>query len=304
VDDAGRQLVGVVNLLDNADVTGVIGGVPSGEWFNLTTGETATVDANETIHLDLPAEGWAFYELVESTPIPTPTPRVTPGPELPNLLANASFDDPFVHPKMDDRNGGEVAFPEVTVAEGWQPFFCDWPYTAEACPAERRGDGNPDDLLMGRPEFKRTDLETRVTSGTAQQWFCFFRACRAGIYQVVETPPDAICDFGVWVQTWSAGDWIGDDGPYTSFYQTDDERANSSWRLGADPTGGTYAWADTAQWGEPAGYDAGHFDHFALVTYQFQTTGTQTTVFIENLRLWPFAHNDSYVDDAYLRCTQ
>jgi hypothetical protein len=124
------------------------------------------------------------------------------------------------------------------------------------------------------------------------------------VYQVVETTPGATCEAGAWVQTWSAGHWIGDAGPYTSFYETEDERANSTWRIGVDPTGGRDAFADSVDWGAVANYSDGHFDHFALVSHQFNPSGTQTTIFVENLRLWPFAHNDSYIDDAYVRCSK
>ena len=75
-----------------------------------------------------------------------------------------------------------VIFGEVNVYEGWEPFYCDQPYTPTRCPAERIGSGNPPGLLMGRPEYKPTDIANRVHSGaTAQQWFCFFRTCRAGV---------------------------------------------------------------------------------------------------------------------------
>ena len=52
------------------------------------------------------------------------------------------------------------------------------------------------------------------------------------------------------------------------------------------------------------GYDAGHYDQYSEISYTFIATGDETTVFFENLRIWPFAHNESYIDDAYLRCTE
>ena len=228
------------------------------------------------------------------TPTPWPTPTQVAGPEGLNLLENPGFEGPFT--RRDPLSAS------LTVAEGWEPFYCAPPYTVAPCPAERIGAGNPAGLEMGIPEYRPTDLENRVVEGLAQQWFCFFRACRAGVYQVVETTPGAVCEAGVWVQTWSAGDWIGDAGAYTSFYETKDERANSTWRVGVDPTGGVDAFAGSVAWGAVADYSDGHFDHFALVTHRFVASGAQTTVFIENLRLWPFAHNDSYIDDAYVRC--
>jgi hypothetical protein len=260
----------------------------------MTPIEETPTDAPTSTDVPTPTGVPTSTEVPTSTPWPTPTQVVAP--DGPNLLANPAFEGAFTQ--------REPLSASLTVAEGWEPFYCAPPYTDEACPAERIGDGNPAGLEMGIPEYKPTDLENRVVSGFAQQWYCFFRACRAGVYQVVETRPGAVCEAGVWVQTWSAGSWIGDDGPYTSFYQSEDERANSTWRIGVDPTGRTDAFAGSVAWGAVADYSDGHFDHYALVSERFIAGGAQTTIFIENLRLWPFAHNDSYVDDAYLRCSE
>lgn len=204
-----------------------------------------------------------------------------------------------------------VIFPEVNVFADWEPFYCDEPYTPEKCPAERRDTQSPPregyndpGLLMGRPEFKPGNVANRVHGGaTAQQWFCFYRTCRAGVFQTVETTPGHVCEVSAWVQTWSASSTTGTDGQnFTSTTTTADDRANSTWFIKVDPTGGIYAFAPDILISQPFTYDFGHFDHFIQIRFSFTATSNQATVFFENLRLWPFPFNDSYIDDAAVRC--
>ena len=177
-------------------------------------------------------------------------------------------------------------------------FYCDEPYTPEKCPAPRQGSGNPSDLMMGRPEYKPTDLATRVNSGdTAQQWFCFYRTCNAGVYQTVDTIPGALCEAGAYVQSWSTS-----SGSPTSDLDTYDQRINSNWYIIVDPSGGTNAFANGLLESRVFGYDDGIYDQYVKIGFTFTATGTKTTVFFGNLRIWPISNNDNYIDDAYVRC--
>lgn len=218
-----------------------------------------------------------------------------------NLFANPGFEGIW----------RPVIFPEVNVFVDWQPFYCDEPYTPQKCPAERRDTQSParqgfnePNLLMGRPEFKPSDVSNRLHSGkTAQQWFCQFRTCRAGVFQTVSTTPGYNCEVTAWVQTWSAKTPYGTDGkPYTSDTATADDRANSTWFIKVDPGGGTYAFKDGILTSRAFTYDDGHFDKFAQIRFSFTAASSQATIFFENLRLWPFPFNDSYIDDASVRC--
>lgn len=224
-------------------------------------------------------------------PSPTPIDNGVDVPaNAPNRLANAGFEG-RVRP---------VIFPEVNLYEGWEPFYCDEPYTPEKCPALRRGTGNPEWLMMGRPEYKPTDVRNRVHSGTtAQQWFCFWRTCRAGVFQTVTTTPGATCVAGAWVQSWSSNGT-----GFTSDLQTLDQRANSTWFIRVDPSGGINAFADGLLISRGFGYSDGIYDKYVNIEYEFIATGTRATIFFENLRLWPVANNDNYIDDAYVRCSQ
>jgi len=181
-----------------------------------------------------------------------------------------------------------VIFGQVWTFEAWQPYYCDEPYVAGGCPAE----------------FKPSEVPDRVHSGnTSQQWFCFDRTCRAGVYQTFPTSPGEECEVGAYVQTWSAGYYIGTDGDlYTSYTETEDDRDNSVWRIVIDPEGGTYAFDDDLLRSRDFTYEDGHYDEFAFISFAFTATSNHATVFFENRRLWPFQHNDSYIDDAYVVC--
>lgn len=188
----------------------------------------------------------------------------------------------------------------VIVFDGWNPFFCDQPYTAERCPAFRQGSGNPEGLLMGSPEFKSIDIATRIHSGsTAQHWYCFWKSCQGGVYQTIATTPGATCVAGAFVQSWSSNGTS-----FTSDLQTFDQRSNSTWFIRVDQNGGSDAFADGVLISRGFGYFDDIYDQYVEISYIFTATSTQTTVFFENMRLWPVSHNDNFIDDAYVRCTQ
>jgi LysM repeat protein len=220
--------------------------------------------------------------------IPTPTPinpaAVIP-PSAPNLLASASFEG----------STREVVFPEIQVVDGWEPFYCDLPYTPQKCPALNQGSGNPQGLTMGRPSFTDTREAARVRSGTAQQWACPWKSCRGGVFQTIATTAGATCEVGAYVQSLSTGG--------TSMVSTVTD--NSIWLIRVDLNGGTNAFAQGTHMLASRGFEFadGHYDQYVKITYTFQATGSQTTIFFENLRIWPIEVNQSFIDDAYVRCS-
>jgi LysM repeat protein len=224
----------------------------------------------------------------------TPTPLVS-GTQVPvdatNRLLNPGFE-------ADTHTAG---FNDVKVVNGWEPFYCDKPYTADVCPALRIGAGNQPGMLMSRPNYDKTTTVFRVHAGAgAQSWTCPWSACRAGVYQTVDTVAGATCEAGAYVQSWSTSDPLS----FTSQLASLDDRANSTWSIRIDLNGNTEAFADGVSASRGFGYDDGIYDHYALISYTFTATATQTSVFFEDLRLWPFTNNASFIDDAYLRCTQ
>jgi hypothetical protein len=245
------------------------------------------------------------------TNTPPPTASFTPSPSGPSPTPIANGTNLFKNPGFEG-NTRPVIFGEVNVFTDWEPFYCDQPYTKDKCPALRRDTQKPPrsgyndpDLLMGRPEYKPTDVSNRIHGGKlAQQWFCFFRVCQAGVFQTVQTQAGQSCQVSAFVQSWSAADAIGTDGnAFTSDSATKDDRDNSVWRIRVDPNGGANAFKSSGMLvSRDFTYDDGHYDKYVKITFAFTATSSETTIFFENVRLWPVAHNDNYIDDATINC--
>ena len=74
--------------------------------------------------------------------------------------------------------------PTIKVVNGWEPFYCDKPYTADYCPALRIGSGNQAGMVMVHPAYDKTTTNTRVHGGSAaQSWACAYVTCRGGVYR-------------------------------------------------------------------------------------------------------------------------
>ena len=232
-----------------------------------------------------------------SLPTPTPFPPAPSG--LENRLSNPGFEGD-AHPVILD---------EVQVVDGWEPFYCAEPYMDEKCRTRASAAGGNYSSFMGRPDFAPTTEAGRVHGGnSAMHWWCGYEACQGGVSQTFETTPGEICEVGAWVQSWSAPTGEGQDsagnptGPNTSKLAAQSDRDNSTWRIRVDPGGGDYPWAGSVLTGGPYGYEAGIYDQYALIAYSFVATSDRATVFFENLRLWPFEHNENFLDDAYAVC--
>lgn len=233
-------------------------------------------------------------------PTPSPGPGASPTPvanlrdviiadTLPNLFANPGFEGA----------GRSVAFSDVVVSLSWEPFYCDVPYTDAKCPAALAGSANPSDLVMGRALFRTATAPIRIRSGqSAQEWQCTYQSCRAGVYQTVTTVPGAACEVAAYVQTWSAA-----DGDYKSDVATLANRDQSQWFIRVDLQGDTDAYGSSVLVSRPYTYRDGHYDQFARIRVRFRPQGTATTIFFENLRVWPMTNSASFIDDVYFRCT-
>jgi hypothetical protein len=240
---------------------------------------------------------------------PSSTPRPTNPPNTARPPRNLPGGNRFANPGFEG-NARPVIFPEVNVMPDWEPFYCDKPYAPRQCSALRRDTQSPPregynepNLMMGRPEFKVANVEGRYRSGkSAQQWFCFFRVCQAGVFQNIPTNQGETCTVTAYVQTWSAADADGSNGPFTSDIETEDDRDNSVWRIRVDPAGGDYAFDPDLQVSRDYTYDDGHYDRFIEISFTFKAESDSATIFFENIRLWPVAHNDNYIDDASVIC--
>jgi hypothetical protein len=152
--------------------------------------------------------------------------------------------------------------------------------------------------MMGRPDFGVASDSFRIHGGTtAQGWYCTWVACRAGVYQTITTAPGQQCEAGAYVQSWSA-----DDLSFISDLVTQDDRDNSTWFIKIDLGGNTNAFADGLLLSRGFSYADGIYDQYIKISFTFTATGPKTTVFFEDLRLWPVTYNQSFIDDAYVRC--
>lgn len=241
--------------------------------------------------------------MITATPIPPPdipeaTPIEAPSP-LPTIdEASTNLDNRLHNPGFEGQTH-RVEFEEVNLVDWWEPFYCEVPYTDESC--LRRGAGNPGGELMARPAFQSVTTPGLERSGdSAQMWTCNYQSCWGGVYQTFPTTPGEVCEVGVWVQSWSAANL--ETSERRSDLANGSDRDNSTWRIRVDPTGGTYAWSSSVIASREFGYADGIYDAFAPISFTFAATGDQATVFFENLRLWPFPHNENIIDDAYVYC--
>jgi hypothetical protein len=152
--------------------------------------------------------------------------------------------------------------------------------------------------MQGRPEFKKSVESHRVHGGSSsQQWFCFWHACSAGIYQTFATTPGKRCEVGAYVYAWSNYDHDS-----TSELDSADDKANATWIIKVDPNGGTNAFGTGLLQSRAFTYDDGIYDQFVKINFVFTAQSSSATVFFENQRIWPIPNNDSFVDDAYAHC--
>jgi hypothetical protein len=217
---------------------------------------------------------------------------------VPNLVANGNFEQGFY-----SANGG-------VVPNEWKNFYCDTPYTPAKCPALRRdiqspprSGSNDPGLLMGLPEWKDTSLPERTRAGHASQFFSAYRVHDAGLYQTIKTIPGQVCYYTAYVMSWAADKDRGTNGVlWTSDTLTEDDKDSAVWRLGVASGTDVYAFSQAVKWGRKWTYEDGHYDHYIALSYSFVAESTETTIFIRQVMLWPFAHNEGYVDDVSVQC--
>jgi hypothetical protein len=240
---------------------------------------------------------------VTATPSPTPGDPVTPTPIVgtpvpvsQNLFANPEF------------NGGDRPVVGGHLVWGWDNYGCNREFIGHQCLAPRQGTGNPIGLEMRLPEWKTsTEAEDpfrqKSSEGfdTSAQWFTFRGTSHAGIYQVVNTIPGVPCIAGASVMSWSDNGVTGD--AHQSWLDTQDNVDNSSWQILTQNGGSSDAFTPAMQaQRETAPVFGNTYDHFEEIAVGFTPTSFQTTIFFENVRLWPFDSNDNYVDDAWMYC--
>lgn len=227
-----------------------------------------------------------------NTSTPTNTPTATLPPRLPNLGLNVILNPDFSGPFTAEE------FSEIQMVDHWRAVYCDEPYTLEKCPvpmpcAEGQTTGcNDPDLVQKRPEFKAIFGVNPYIGDNAQQWFCFYATCVAGIQQTFETTPGVLYNVGAVVRQW----YNYDDDPESDI-ETLDDAISSYWNLCVDVSGGAFAFATQVVCSDDIYIP---FDEWTEITYWFYSHSQYATLFIINTRVWPVGNNDSYVTYAYV----
>ncbi|GAG42769.1 unnamed protein product, partial [marine sediment metagenome] len=171
---------------------------------------------------------------------------------------------------------------EVTVAEGWEPWWVKGTEEEQA-----RG-------YLRRPEYKPEERsarggEGRVHSGNSgQKQFTTFATHTAGINQRVPVVRGSTVSFSIWVYVWSSSkdDFDRSKGP-----------GDYKVSVGLDPFGGTSASASEVVWSRWVQ----QYDGWVKLRVQAVAQADQVTVFTRGQNGWRVRHNDSYWDDASLQ---
>jgi len=185
-----------------------------------------------------------------------------------NALVNPGFEEGF-----SDRGAGEVS-----VANGWFPWWQDGPRTEEG--------------YNRRPEYKPEDASRygrlRVRTGNfAQKFFNTFSTHNAGLFQQVQVQAGSQLTFSAWVQTWSSTyhdpTTVVDPGNYRVY-------------VGIDPTGSTDWRSPNVVWSEPRM----DYNTWMRLEVRSQAQAGTITVFLRGQPEFRTQFNDSYWDDACL----
>lgn len=160
----------------------------------------------------------------------------------------------------------------------------------------------------------------RVRSGEkGMLFFTFFRAHWGGFLQQVSVEKGKRYRATGWAHAWSnhngdgfphphdgrwsegAGDqeivWPESSQPSDTGDQQQDAKANFTFRVGIDPTGGANPMADGIVWGYGFHIYNGYVQQLSVEAVAQADT---ITVFLSSKTLWAFCHSDAYWDDAEL----
>lgn len=272
---------------------------------------TPEVTIESTIESTIEASPTALPTATE-TLAPTPIPTIVStkvlnlddvyiDPDATNLLANPDFEG----------NARPVIFPEINVIEDWYPYYAASGYLdyKDNFPADRRDTHSParngynePNLILGRPEYKPTDVSNRVHHGkSAQQLFNNYRAHDGGVFQIIDVPLNVVCEVDAYVQSWSNAE--GSTNTLSDLFTADD-RDNYHWFIRVDASGYADAYADEVLTSRSFGYADGIYDKYVLIKYRFLTITEKATIFIGARTTWPMGNNNAYIDDAHVICSE
>ncbi|MBC7235460.1 MAG: hypothetical protein H5T69_06425 [Chloroflexi bacterium] len=182
-----------------------------------------------------------------------------------NVAINAGFEEGF-----SERGAGEV-----TVANGWQPFWQDGPNQKEG--------------YNRRPEYKGEDASRfgrrRVRSGNwSQKMFNTYATHHAGLWQQISVPAGSVVTLSAWGQAWSSEA----DDPAIS------KKGQYQMSVGIDPTGGTDFNSPNVVWSPRSSA----LDQWVELKVQARAQAGTVTLYLRGDAEWRMKHNDVYFDDV------
>jgi hypothetical protein len=196
-----------------------------------------------------------------------------------NYLRNGDMEGTFSY-RHDPYTG--IWAGELEVADGWGLWYDN----RQQCPPDQP-DCNPLSYNR-RPEYKPERGTVRVRTGqAAQKFFTTYGTHIAGLYQVLEVPPESWVRFSIWVWVWSSNrdnsQYSFQPGAYGVSVGLDNE-GGSDWRSGR------------IEWTTPVVA----YDRWIPLEIEGYTASGRISVWTRGAPLYPVKHNDSYWDDAAL----
>jgi hypothetical protein len=183
-----------------------------------------------------------------------------------NLLINPSFDGATY---QKDGIG------ELTIPEGWEPFW------------HQGTDKEVADGYWKRPEFKPEPY--RVHEGKqGVKWFTTYATHDAGLLQIVNVTPGQALTLTAWCQYWSEHD--------------DKSGGGYALTIGIDPYGKVEPFGESVIWAPWIGQDLGWKDGSTWQQLSLKVTAIadKITVYLRGACKWRARHNDAYLDDVVL----
>ena len=181
-------------------------------------------------------------------------------------LVNASFEDGF-HNHMN--------IGELTVANGWTPFY-------DESSGKHRAEYRPERAGVGRGRIREGEY--------GQKWFTTFSAHDGGLYQTVENvTPGKIYEFSAWVYVWSSQK----DNPDVS-----QGNGKVSVVVGINPWGNEDAYSYQTTYGMEA---LNVYNKWVHLWVRQEAFAPKLTVSLRSIARFGVTHNDAYWDACELR---
>lgn len=159
------------------------------------------------------------------------------------------------------------------------------------------------EIGWSQPEGRFSEyFVNRVHSGNkSYMYFGFYRIMDAGLSKTITVKQGQKITTSVYAHAWSS---VDDDpntsedalGPFSALettYNLTDAQRNFTFWIGIDTTGNINPFAETVEW-SVGKHIYNVFDKLELSTI---TKSETATIFIRAKSLWPFKHNDAYIDD-------